>query len=101
MTSLNFEIAYDILKNSIGREYRIDCQSLSEEDDFTICRGNIEEVFVDDDNVLRIKLSGYDQHYENFMLNRIKIFETTIKEKFSIIKIIYNDNSYFKVYVGK
>jgi hypothetical protein len=93
----NMKEAYELLKRSIGNEYKIDCRALNpmENYEFTINSGVITKV----ENRLESIFVTLDSggHPEIFSASRMH--EVIIND--NMIQFIYMDNSYFKVYISE
>jgi hypothetical protein len=95
---LEFEIAHNLFKDSIGKQYQIYASSLSGGADFSINSGTIERVELDYEfDILEVHLDG--DSVETFGLRNLKEISTVEKEKYTMIKPVYKDGSYFKIYI--
>jgi hypothetical protein len=91
--------AFLLLKNSVGKQYRIDCRAINPMDnyEFTINRGVITDVKAYLQSIF-VYLEGTSSP-EIFSASRMK--EIKINDDESMIQFIYMDNSYFKVYISE
>jgi hypothetical protein len=101
MTKLKeeFLVAMFTLKNSKGKKYSLASKSLTGGDDFFVTSGVIADAEIDYTlDILVITLS--DGRREHFTLSALKDIEVVKGLGDTMMKVIYNDNSYFKIYIN-
>lgn len=97
---LEFEVAFNLLKGSKGKNYRIYSKSDSGAD-FSINAGTITGVGVDRHNdLLLVHLDDDIHNIERFSLNALREIKTVEKESYTMIQPIYKDGTYFKIYIA-
>lgn len=95
--TINYQIFRDVLCECRGMAYRLDMESLSGGNDFTISSGVIKRIDEFNDYLI-IRQEGSDS-IEQFGFERWKHVGQRSGKGYEMFKITYVDGSYFKLFI--